>query len=84
MIFIDNDTMDIIGNTCKKYRKYLDLALKDVASGARVSVSTASEFERGISFNGQVLLFYMLNGLTFEEMTGGYVDGKKHISMATD
>lgn len=63
-----NELLNIIGARCREYRTRIDKYLYDVAFDTGYSLETVSGFEHGRNNNGIILLWYIKNGLTIEEL----------------
>lgn len=64
--------MSFIGARCRRYRRnVLKVELQDVASTLGYSRENISAFESGRNDNSLILLWYLSQGLTYEQLTGG-------------
>lgn len=60
--------LEIIGTTCKNFRRGLGYNQKQVASDTGYSVENISLFERGKNDNLKILLWYIKKGLPLNEV----------------
>lgn len=61
-----------IGHRCRHYRKrILKCKQLDVARETGFSISNISAFETGRNDSGLIMLWYLLHGMTLEQITGG-------------
>lgn len=58
----------IIGRICQKYRQEKGYRQKDVAADTGYTVENISAFERGITNNMKIFIWYLSIGLTYEEL----------------
>lgn len=64
--------MSFIGARCRRYRRnVLKIELQDVANTLGYSRENISAFESGRNDNSLILLWYLSQGLTYEQLTGG-------------
>ena len=64
--------MAFIGARCRRFRRnVLKIELRDVANTVGYSRENISAFESGRNDNSLILLWYLSQGLTYEQLTGG-------------
>ena len=64
--------MLMLGHKCAVYRKkILKCTQMDVAKETGFTVSNVSAFETGRNDSSLILIWYLMHGLTLEQLTGG-------------
>lgn len=64
--------MLMLGHKCALYRKkILKCTQMDVAKETGFTVSNVSAFETGRNDSSLILIWYLMHGLTLEQLTGG-------------
>lgn len=64
--------MLMLGHKCGLYRKkILKCTQMDVAKETGFTVSNVSAFETGRNDSSLILLWYLMHGLTLDQLTGG-------------
>lgn len=64
--------MLVLGHKCALYRKkILKCTQMDVAKETGFTVSNVSAFETGRNDSSLILLWYLMHGLTLEQLMGG-------------
>lgn len=58
----------IIGKKCKDFRKSQGITQLTVSQETNYSIENISKFETGKNDNMRILLWYMHNGLTYEDL----------------
>lgn len=65
-------SMMVIGRRCANYRKkVLRCTQLDVARETGYTVSNVSAFETGRNDSSLIMLWYLIHGMTLEQVTGG-------------
>lgn len=64
--------MLILGHKCALYRKkILKCTQMDVAKETGFTVSNVSAFETGRNDSSLILIWYLMHGMTLDQLTGG-------------
>ena len=65
-----------LGLRCKQFRVSLGYRQHNVAEDTGYTIENISSFECGRNNNAVILLWYIANGMTVDEITGGLLNGK--------